>query len=189
MTDRKRLEPGATFASPPCFMHEVDPAYFGFSDVEGSVMSGVASQVSNETLSEIGSALLRELPDAIIYADSVGLIRFWNAGAERLFGFTVEEAMGKSLDIIIPERLRDRHWDGYRAMMETGKSSHEPEEILSVPAITKSGDRRSIQFTNAPVYDRAGKVEGIVAVLRDATDSFDELKRLRKAVREAAAKS
>lgn len=184
MTDSKIPEPGATFASPPCFMHEVDPAYFGFSDAEGTTMPGI----SNETLTRIGSALLRDLPDAVIYADSIGLIRYWNAGAERIFGFTVEEAIGKSLDIIIPERLRERHWDGYRAMMETGKSSHEPEEILSVPAITKSGDRRSIQFTNAPVYDSAGKVEGIVAVLRDATDSFDELKRLRKAVREASAK-
>ena len=186
MTNR-RPPPEGEFASPPCFMHEVDPAYFGLPrpDVGNAAAKEPAMTILSEaTLSRIGDALLRQLPDAIIYADREGAIRFWNAGAERIFGFAAAEALGQPLDIIIPERLRERHWQGYRHMMETGQSSHGPEEVLSVPAVTKDGETRSIQFTLAPVLDAAGQVEGIAAVLRDATETFAELKRLRAAARE-----
>jgi PAS domain S-box-containing protein len=167
-------------------MHEVDPAYFGLPGPGGEAQAGKENPMtglSGKDLARIGHALLRQLPDAIIYADREGLVRFWNAGAERIFGFTAVEALGQSLDIIIPERLRERHWQGYRHMMETGQSAHGAEEVLSVPALTKSGETRSIQFTLAPVLDAAGQVEGIAAVLRDATDTFAELKRLRAAAR------
>ena len=130
-------------------------------------------------LDRLGRALLENGPDAVIYADRNGAIRFWNAAATRIFGFTAEEALGQSLDIIIPERLRKRHWDGYHQTMATGLSQHPPEELLSVPAQTKAGQALSIQFTVTAVRDDDGQVAGIVAVLRDATATFLELKRLR----------
>lgn len=135
----------------------------------------------------LGEAAIRDIPDAVIYADRTGAIRFWNAGATRIFGFSEEEALGRSLDIIIPERLRRRHWDGYDHMMKTGRSRHGADEILSVPAVTKSGETLSIQFTVAPVLAADGGIEGIVSILRDATAAFLELKRLRKLAARAVA--
>jgi PAS domain S-box-containing protein len=134
-------------------------------------------------LIRLGESVLRDIPDAVIYADREGVIRFWNAGAERIFGFSQDGALGQSLDIIIPERLRQRHWDGYRHMMETARSRHAPDELLSVPAQTKSGQTLSIQFTVAPVRNQGGAPAGIVAVLRDVTATFQELKRLRADMR------
>lgn len=127
-------------------------------------------------------ALVENGPDAVIYADRDGMIRLWNAGAERIFGFSADEAQGQSLDIIIPERLRDRHWAGYAHMMATGRSNYPPEQLLSVPASTKSGAIRSIQFTIAPVLDGDGGISGLVAMLRDVTATSEEIKKLRKSV-------
>lgn len=135
--------------------------------------------LSDDDFVRLGEAVLRDIPDAVIYADRQGVIRFWNAGASRIFGFSPDEAVGQSLDIIIPERLRQRHWDGYRHMMETGRSRHTSDELLSVPAHTRSGQTLSIQFTVAPVPGPDGRLTGIVAVLRDMTATFQELKRLR----------
>lgn len=129
----------------------------------------------------VGAALIEKISDAVIYADRDGIIQIWNDGAVRIFGFSREEAMGKSLDIIIPERLRSRHWHGYAKMMQTGKSRYGPDKILSVPAQAKSGAKLSIQFTIAAVRDEVGMISGIVAVLRDFTDTYQELKRLRDA--------
>ncbi len=177
-------DPPAHFASPPCFMHEVDPAYFGLEDTDDTRNRegphGMTT-LSDIMLGQLGMAMLRDLPDAVVYSDADGLIRHWNAGAARVFGFSSDEALGQSLDIIIPERLRERHWQGYRKVMETGQSSHSPDELLSVPAINKAGDKLSIQFTIAPVMGEDGKIAGIVALLRDATETFAELKRLRQA--------
>jgi len=174
------------FASPPCFLHEVDPAYSGIwpdDDKQKSEGPLAVTNLSDAMLSQLGKAVLYGLPDAVIYSDADGIIQHWNAGAVRIFGFTEAEAIGQSLDIIIPERLRERHWAGYRQTMATGKSSHPPEELLSVPAVTKAGDRLSIQFTVAAVTGDDRKVVGIVALLRDATDTFAELKRLRQEAR------
>jgi PAS domain S-box-containing protein len=129
-------------------------------------------------LTGLTDAVFHDLPDAVICADCEGLIRFWNAGAQRIFGFSRDEAVGQSLEIIIPERLRQRHWDAYRLMMETGRSRHPSNEPLSVPAQTKSGQTISIHFTVAPLPGPYGVVAGIVAVLRDATATFQELRRL-----------
>lgn len=134
-----------------------------------------------EDVARIGMALIESGHDAVIYADRKGKIRLWNAGATRIFGFSAEEAQGQSLDIIIPERLRERHWAGYDRMMETGQSRYPPDQLLSVPAATKSGAMLSIQFTIAPVTDNEGEVCGLVALLRDVTAMFEELKALRKA--------
>lgn len=124
--------------------------------------------------------LVEEMPDAVIYSDAAGLIRFWNAGAERLFGFSATEALGQSLDIIIPANLRQRHWDGYHQTMASGKTRYGAGDLLAVPAVRMDGTRISVEFTIVPFHDATGQMAGIAAVLRDATARFEETKALRK---------
>ncbi len=126
--------------------------------------------------------LAREAADAIVYADPKGMIGFWNKGAERIFGFSEAEALGKSLDIIIPESLRERHWTGYAATMQSGKTRYGAGDLLAVPALRKDGRRISVEFTIFLLHDDRGAVSGIVAILRDVTERFEEMKRLRKAL-------
>jgi PAS domain S-box-containing protein len=127
----------------------------------------------------VGAALMRDGPDAIVACDRDGMIRTWNAGAERIFGFSRAEALGQSLDIVIPERLRARHWQGYHEMIRTGQSRYGSGDTLSVPAQRKDGSRVSIEFTLLAVKE-AGTVIGLVAVMRDVTARFEEMKRLRQ---------
>lgn len=127
--------------------------------------------------------MIREMPDAVIYSDADGRIRFWNAGAARTVGFTEAEALGQSLDIIIPESLRQRHWTGYDETMRTGRTRYGAGDVLAVPALRKDGTRISVEFTVVPFRDAAGGMAGIAAVLRDVTTRFEEMKRLRRAVR------
>ena len=129
--------------------------------------------------------LIANTSDAVVYADSDGTIRVWNPGAERIFGFTEAEALGRSLDIIIPANLRERHWHGYQATMETGQSRYADGQLLSVPAIRKDGTRISIEFTIVPFADATGRMIGIAAIMRDITARFEEVRALR---RELAAK-
>ena len=117
-----------------------------------------------------------------IFADRSGLIRFWNRGAERTFGYSPQEAVGSSLDIIIPERLRGRHWEAYAETMRTGKTRYGEGDVLAVPAIRKDSTRISIEFTIFPYRDRQGNLIGVVATLRDVTKRFEEIKALRKAL-------
>jgi PAS domain S-box-containing protein len=126
--------------------------------------------------------LVARMSEAIVYADAKGVIRYWNRGAERVFGFTGQEALGQPLDIIIPQGLRERHWQGYHATMRTGKSRYGEGHLLSVPAARKDGTRMSVEFTIVPFTDDAGNMTGIAAVMRDATRSFEELRALRKEV-------
>lgn len=144
------------------------------------------SWLSDDQLSDLGRVMAQGLPDAVILADRNNVVQYWNAGAERIFGFTSKEATGQSLDIIIPERLRARHREGFQHMMETGLSNHGPDELLSVPATTKSGEAISVQFTLAVFPGDGGEIKGIVAVLRDVTETFLELKRLRAATRKSS---
>ena len=125
------------------------------------------------------ATLVNDGPEAIIYADDRGHIVFWNKAAESLFGHSAEEARGKSLDIIIPENLRKRHWDGFDATMKTGKSRYGAGDLLAVPALRKDGTRISIEFTILPFRGSDGRIEGIAAILRDATKRFLEMKALR----------
>jgi PAS domain S-box-containing protein len=134
----------------------------------------------------IARALLQGEGEAIVASDAEGIIQFWNAGAARVFGFSSDEAVGQSLDIIIPERLRARHWDGYRETMRTGKSRYGSGDLLSVPALRKDGAQISVEFTIAVVRGEQGDMVGLVAVMRDATKRFNELKALRKELREKA---
>ncbi len=124
--------------------------------------------------------LVRAMPDAAILADADGVIRFWNAGAERIFGYAAAEAIGQSLDIIIPDGPRARHWEGYRHTMATGITRYGADDLLSVPALRKDGRRISVAFTIVPFRGPDGAMEGIAAVLRDVTASFEETRALRR---------
>ena len=124
--------------------------------------------------------LVQDAPDAIVYADAEGVIRFWNRGAERIFGFTAAEAVGQSLDIIIPENQRARHWEGYRAVMKSGASRYGAGELLAVPGLRKDGARISLEFTIVPVHGEDDLLCGIAAFLRDVTKRFTEMKELRR---------
>jgi PAS domain S-box-containing protein len=131
-------------------------------------------------LDQFCRTLAHEAPDAIVYADSEGVIRFWNKGAERIFGFAEAEAVGRSLDLIIPERLRQAHWNGFHQVMHTGQTRYGAGDLLSVPSLHKDGRRLSIEFTVLPIRDAGGRLVGIGAVLRDATRRFEEMKTLRR---------
>jgi PAS domain S-box-containing protein len=129
-------------------------------------------------------ALVDGMPDAIVYADASGLIQVWNAGAVRMFGFAEAEALGQTLDIIIPASLRDRHWLGYWETMRTGQTRYGDGQILAVPAIRKDGSRISVEFTIVPFTAEDGNMAGIAAIMRDATARFEELRALRKRLAE-----
>ena len=128
--------------------------------------------------------LVEHAPDAVVYADDAGVIRFWNDGAARIFGFTAAEAVGQSLDLIIPENLRARHWQGYAQTMKTGESRYGEGDILAVPALRKDGTRISVEFTIVPWRDEGGRMAGIAAILRDVTQRFEEMKALRRRLAE-----
>ncbi|MDI3305930.1 MAG: PAS domain S-box protein [Acetobacteraceae bacterium] len=143
--------------------------------------------LSGAELGRLGRALLGTASDAIIYADRDGVIRFWNAGAERIFGYGAAEAIGQTLDLIIPEPQRARHWAGYDQVMKTGESRYGHGDLLAVPALHKDGRRISLEFTVLPLHDEAGRIEGIAAILRDVTKRFEEMRALRKELAAARA--
>jgi PAS domain S-box-containing protein len=133
-------------------------------------------------LDRLGRAVLETVSDAIIYADREGVIGFWNPGAERLFGFAAAEAVGRSLDLIIPEPQRARHWTGFDRVMETGESRYGHGDILAVPGLRRDGSRISIEFTIVPVRAEDGQMDGMIAILRDVTRRFEELRTLRREI-------
>jgi PAS domain S-box-containing protein len=130
----------------------------------------------------LAEAVLSSRSDAIVAADKNGIIRFWNPGAERIFGFRSAEAVGQSLDIIIPERLRRRHWDGYDHAMTTGRSRYGEGDVLAVPALRNGGGQVSIEFTVVLLRARSGTLLGIAAILRDVTKRFEEIRALKRQV-------
>lgn len=132
----------------------------------------------------IGEALVDSAADAVVASDAQGLIVLWNPGAERIFGFSEQEALGSSLDIIIPEPFRARHWEGYRETVASGQSRYGAGDLLAVPGLTRDGRRISLEFTIVLLKDAGGAVTGMVAVLRDVTPRFEEVKALRKKVKE-----
>lgn len=129
---------------------------------------------------DIADGLLDSAANAIIASDREGIILLWNSGAERVFGFSEQEALGQSLDIIIPESLRDRHWAGYRETVRTGVSRYGAGDVLAVPGLHKDGRRISLEFTIALLGVAGGQVRGMVAVMTDVTKRFEEMRALRK---------
>ncbi|WP_206996619.1 PAS domain S-box protein [Trinickia mobilis] len=132
--------------------------------------------------------MVSAIGDAIIVSDSHGSITLWNPAAERMFGFTQNEALGQSLDLIIPERLRGRHWDGYHKTMATGQTRY-GNDVLRVPAVHKDGRAMSIAFTVALLHSPQDELTGIVAVIRDETSRFQEERNLRKRLAELEAQA
>jgi PAS domain S-box-containing protein len=125
-------------------------------------------------------------PEAIIASDPQGVIRLWNAGAEAIFGYPAPEAVGQRLDLIIPERYRERHWAGYRRVMQTGTTSY-GGQLLAVPALRKDGTRISIEFHGVVLHDPPRSVAGVAAIVRDVTERWERERALRQRVHELEA--
>ena len=132
----------------------------------------------------LARAVVREVSEAIVVSDPSGIITLWNGGAERLFGYPAAEALGQSLDLIIPEKQRSRHWAGYDVAMATGETKY-GDALLKVPATHRDGRRLSIEFSVALLRDADGKIAGIAAVIRDATERWTADRELRLRLTEA----
>ncbi|KQO60984.1 PAS sensor domain-containing protein [Methylobacterium sp. SD274] len=129
------------------------------------------------------SQLIEAAGDAIVVSDPDGAIVVWNAAAERIFGFSSSEALGQSLDLITPERQRQRHWDGYAKTMRTGITRY-GTEVLRVPALHKDGRSLSIAFTVGLLHGSDGAVTGILAIIRDETRRWNDERQMRKRLSE-----
>ena len=121
--------------------------------------------------------------DAIVFADPDGIIRLWNSGAEAIFGYSAEEALGQTLDLIVPEKMRERHWEGYRKVMDIGVTKY-GSDILAVPALRKDDSRLSVEFTIVLLKDDTGKPQGTAAIMRDMTERWQREKELKKRLAE-----
>jgi PAS domain S-box-containing protein len=123
--------------------------------------------------------IVEHAPDAIIMADRDGIIRLWNAGASAIFGYSAAEAIGASLDLIVPDQLRARHWEGFRKVMQTGVTRY-GAELLAVPAIRRDEARISVEFSVTLLRNLAGEVVGVAAIMRDVTQRWAEQKQMRQ---------
>jgi nitric oxide dioxygenase len=130
--------------------------------------------------SDLYRQLVHSAPDAVMVTDAQGKIILWNPGAEAVFGYTADEALGKPLDIIIPERLRQRHWEGFRQTMDTGLSRYGAKDLLTVPAHRRDGTQFSCEFSIAPLRGEDGRLFGMGAIMRDVTARRNEEKSLRE---------
>ena len=130
--------------------------------------------------------LVNEAPDAILIADREGIIRFWNRGAELIFGHAASEAVGQSLDLIIPESLRNRHWEGYHRVMATGETKY-LTGLLSSPGTRKDSSRVSLEFSMVLLRDEAGATAGSAAIMRDVTARWEREKALQAQLAAATA--
>lgn len=122
--------------------------------------------------------IVEESPLAILYADREGVIRYWNSGAEAMFGHRSDEVVGKSMDVIIPENLRVRHWDGWTKTMQTGITKY-GHDVLAVPAMRKDGTRISVEFYIVLLRTPSGEIAGAAAMMQDVTKRWQQQKELR----------
>lgn len=132
---------------------------------------------------KLSQQIIEQSPEAILYVDQDGVIRYWNRGAERIFGFSAEQAVGQSLDIIIPVKLRERHWDGYFKVMASGRSSY-GSELLAVPALHRDGQVLSVEFSIVMIKNEQGEVSGIASLMRDVSARHQREKQLRQRIAE-----
>ena len=144
--------------------------------------------MSNLDLNTMSQQILAQAPDAIMFSDREGIIRLWNSGAERIFGFQAEQAIGQSLDIIIPEKLRERHWEGYHKTMKTGETRY-GTELLAVPATNAVGNRLSTEFSIVMLTGDDGKPIGVAAIMRDVSERHQKEKQLRERIAELEAQN
>jgi PAS domain S-box-containing protein len=126
----------------------------------------------------LARAVVTNAAEAITVTDPDGIVRLWNDGATRMFGFSAADIVGQSLDLIIPEKLRDRHWKGYHQTMLTGYTRY-GDKLLSVPATHRDGRRLSIEFSVALLRDDADQIVGISAIMREISDRREAEKALR----------
>jgi len=126
----------------------------------------------------LSEQIVKECNDAIMFADREGNIKLWNRGAEAMFGYSAAEATGKSLDLIIPENLRGRHWEGYHSVMASGMTRYSTE-LLATPGMRKDGSRISLEFSMAIVRSEDGSVLGTGAIIRDVTARWQKEKTLK----------
>ena len=131
--------------------------------------------------------LVQAIGDAVVVVDVSGVIVTWNAAATRIFGYTEAEALGRSLDLIIPERQRDRHWEGYMKTVNSGTTRY-GSSVLRVPALHRDGATLSIAFTVALLHKANGQVDAVAAVIRDETTRFADERALRKRLTELETK-
>ena len=128
----------------------------------------VRTRASATVAANLFQAIVEQAPDAIIFADRGGSIRVWNRGAERIFGYSAAEVLGKSLDVIIPERLRGAHWEGFRQAIDTGQTKY-GNRVLTTRSVHKKGRKLYVDLSFGLVKDEAGVVAGAMAVGRDGT--------------------
>lgn len=143
-------------------------------------------QPSNEfghAESSLSQAIVDQAPDAIIFADRDGTIRVWNRGAEAVFGFAAAEVLGESLDVIIPERLRAAHWEGFRRAIDAGQTKY-GNRVMTTRSVHKNGSKLYVDLSFGLVKDRAGVVTGALAVGRDCTARYLSERALRARVAE-----
>lgn len=125
--------------------------------------------------------VVEQLPDAVIVSDRQGVIRIWNRAAEELFGFAAAEAIGQSLDIIIPERFREAHWNAFDQAVVNGRTRL-GSQVRTTRSMHKQGHKLYVDLSFGLVTDEAGSVVGATAVARDCTARFEADKALRKRV-------
>ncbi len=130
-------------------------------------------------MDELIMQLANDAPDAILIADRQGVIRFWNSGAEKMFGHAATEAVGQSLDLIIPDNLRGRHWEGYWRVMASGETKYKTG-LLSSPGICKDGARISLEFSMVLLRDSSGGMLGCASIMRDVTEKWKKEKALKE---------
>ena len=135
---------------------------------------------------KLSAQILQLAPEAIMFADREGIIHLWNKGAERIFGFSAEQAIGQSLDLFIPEKLRERHWEGYHKTMATGETRY-GTKLLAVPALHQSGARLSTEFSIVMLTGGDGKPLGVAAILRDVTERHQKEKQMTQRLAELEA--
>ena len=123
--------------------------------------------------------LVNNAPEAVLISDKKGIIRFWNNGAEQMFGYTSAEAVGQPLDLIIPENLMNRHWEGYLRVMDSGETKYKTG-LLSSPEICKNGSRVSLEFSMVLLRDEAGEMQGCASIMRDITERWKREKELKE---------
>lgn len=139
--------------------------------------------MTNSTALLDANAVLAQSPDAVIYADGDGVIRIWNTGAVRIFGHEADAAIGKSLDLIIPEDFRERHWAGWE-QAAANKVTQYVGQSLPTRAMHANGEPFMVELSFAVALDGDGNAAGAIATARDITERWDKDRATRKRMRD-----
>ena len=132
-----------------------------------------------DSISQYLQQTVENSQDAILIADQQGIIRYWNTGAERILGYSASDAVGQSLDLFIPEKLRGRHWEGYHRVMASGETKYKTG-LLTSPGICKDGTQVSLEFSMVLLKDENGTMQGCASIMRDVTERWQKEKELKQ---------